>query len=79
MRFRIGIGQINRKLFNANCFCSIRKCAREKKVDVCVFCQEYPCERLLGVAKGYPTLIADGKRMKEIGIEAWVQEQKERA
>lgn len=60
-------------------FCGIRKCARRRKVDVCVFCDEYPCERINGLAKGYPTLIADGKRMQEIGIEAWIQEQEERA
>ncbi len=34
---------------------------------------------MLGIAKGYPTLIADGERMKEIGIEAWIDEQEERA
>jgi hypothetical protein len=60
-------------------FCSIRKCARKSKLDVCVFCKEYPCKRLLGIAKGYPTLIADGKRMKEIGVEVWVKEQEERS
>jgi len=60
-------------------FCSIRKCAREKKIDVCVFCEEYPCKRVLGIAKGYPKLIADGKRMKEVGIETWLREQRERA
>jgi hypothetical protein len=60
-------------------FCAIRKCARNKKIDVCVFCEEYPCKRVLEIAKGYPTLISDGRRMKEIGIEAWVGEQKKRA
>jgi len=60
-------------------FCSIRKCARKSKIDVCIFCKEYPCKRVLGIAKGYPTLIADGKRMKEIGVEAWVKEQEERS
>lgn len=59
-------------------FCGIRKCAREKGVDVCVFCEEYPCERILGLAKGYPTLLADGERMQKIGIEAWIDEQAER-
>ena len=60
-------------------FCSIRKCAREREVDVCVFCENYPCERIEMLAKGYPTLIPDGERLKEIGIEAWLGEQKERA
>ncbi len=60
-------------------FCSIRKCARQRGIDVCVFCDEYPCRRIEGIAKGYPTLIADGKRMKEIGLEPWIAEQEERA
>ncbi len=60
-------------------FCAIRKCAREKGIDVCVACGEYPCNRIEGIAKGYPTLLADGKRMKEIGMDAWIKEQEERA
>lgn len=59
-------------------FCTIRKCAQDKHVEICVDCNEYPCQRILGIAKGYPTLLADGKRMKEIGIETWVKEQEER-
>ena len=60
-------------------FCSIKKCAVERKKEICVFCEEYPCKHVLALAQGYVTLLADGKRMKEIGIPAWVQEQKERA
>ena len=60
-------------------FCSIRTCARGRGVDICVECEEYPCRRVEGIAKGYPTLIADGKRMGEIGVEAWIEEQEERA
>ena len=60
-------------------FCTIRKCAREKGLDLCLHCEEYPCRRVLGIAEGYPTLLADGQRIKKIGLEAWVQEQEERA
>jgi len=60
-------------------FCAIRKCARERGLDLCVFCDEYPCKRVLGIAKGYPTLIADGQRIREIGLKRWIQEQEERA
>ena len=31
------------------------------------------------MAKGYPTLIPDGTRLREIGIDAWIEEQKARA
>ncbi|MCF7811390.1 DUF3795 domain-containing protein [bacterium] len=59
-------------------YCSIRKCAQEKGIEVCAFCDEYPCNRINGLAKGYHTLLADGKRMVEIGIENWVEEQEAR-
>jgi len=82
-KFLSGLGEFEAKCScrNGKCgppFCGIRKCAREKGVDVCVFCEEYPCGRILGIAKGYPMLLADGKRMKEIGMEAWIKEQEER-
>jgi hypothetical protein len=60
-------------------FCGIRKCARPRSVEVCPFCDEYPCERLRELAKGYPTLIPDGRRMREIGLERWILGQEERS
>jgi len=60
-------------------FCGIRKCAQRKNVEICPFCDEYPCNRIEMLAKGYSTLIASGRRMKDIGIEAWIAEQLERA
>jgi hypothetical protein len=59
-------------------FCGIRKCVREKGVDACPFCAEYPCRRIEGLAKGYVTLLADGKRMVEIGLDRWIEEQEAR-
>ena len=47
-------------------------------MEVCPFCDEYPCERITGLAKGYVTLLADGQRMKDIGLDAWIQEQEDR-
>jgi hypothetical protein len=59
--------------------CVIRKCARQRKLDVCVFCNEYRCKQVLSLAERYPILVTDGKRMKKIGIDPWIREQKERA
>ena len=58
--------------------CEIRKCALEKGVDVCPFCDEYPCERVMALAEVYPTLLADGKRVKKIGLDKWIDEQEQR-
>jgi hypothetical protein len=60
-------------------FCGIRKCARARGIDVCPFCGEFPCEQIHALGRGYPTLISDGRRMKEVGLEAWIEEQDERA
>lgn len=59
-------------------FCTIRKCAPERGVEVCPFCEDYPCERILGLAKGYVTMLADGERMREIGMDRWIEEQEAR-
>jgi len=81
--FLDGLCSSNKKMCckMGNCgppICTIKKCAREKELEVCVYCNEYPCGRILGLAKVYPTLLADGKRLKETGIEKWVNEQEDR-
>jgi hypothetical protein len=59
--------------------CKIRLCAKKKGISVCPFCDQYPCTLIENYNKVYPTTIEDGKRLKEIGLEAWVKEQEERA
>jgi hypothetical protein len=59
-------------------FCGIRKCAKKKGHDICVYCPDYPCHRIETLAKGYPTLVPDGNRIKEIGLDKWLDEQKQR-
>jgi hypothetical protein len=58
--------------------CEIRKCAQERKMDVCSSCKDYPCDKVKSLAKRYPNLIADGTRQKEVGLPKWIEEQEER-
>ena len=58
--------------------CGIRNCAEKKKVEACVFCDEYPCTHIKNFAKAYPLLLHDGNRIKAIGIDAWIKEQEGR-
>jgi hypothetical protein len=58
--------------------CAIRTCASAKGVDACPFCDDYPCERIRVLAKRYVTLLGDGQRMREVGIDRWIEEQKAR-
>lgn len=55
--------------------CQIRKCARQKKLDVCAFCEEYPCSRLQELSNAYPFVLQNNDRIKEIGLEKWLVEQ----
>jgi hypothetical protein len=59
--------------------CEIRACARERGVEVCALCGDYPCERIQTFARTYPLLLVDAQRMREIGIDAWIAEQEKRA
>ncbi len=58
--------------------CDLRKCAIEKGAEICCLCKEFPCERINDFSKVYPTVISDGQRLKEIGTDAWIEEQKAR-
>ena len=59
--------------------CPFRPCAQEKGHDYCFECADFPCEKLDAFAcDGYEhhRLAAEHlKRMKEIGLEAWLAEQ----
>jgi hypothetical protein len=58
--------------------CKIRKCAKKKGVNTCPVCSEYPCNLIEHLAEHYVTTIQDGKRLKKIGLKAWVREQEKR-
>jgi hypothetical protein len=59
--------------------CKIRVCAKEKGVDICPLCDEYPCNLINDLAEHYVMAIRDGKRLRKTGLEAWVKEQEARA
>jgi hypothetical protein len=58
--------------------CPIRKCAVAKGVSACPLCSDYPCKRIAALGRNESTLIHDGQRLKEIGLEAWMAEQEHR-
>jgi hypothetical protein len=59
--------------------CKIRQCARAKETEACPLCNDYACELLSVPASAYPALLTDGKRMREKGLDKWLDEQKHRA
>jgi hypothetical protein len=59
--------------------CGIRACARERELELCSQCPDFPCERVEALGARYPTLIADNRRLQAVGLEQWRDEQRERA
>jgi predicted RNA-binding Zn-ribbon protein involved in translation (DUF1610 family) len=62
--------------------CRFIPCAREKGVEFCVGCDEYPCERLTEFRDDkwahHSVITKNLDRLKEVGLEAWLAEQDKR-
>jgi len=59
--------------------CKIRPCAQEHRVEVCAYCPEFPCSLLADFSKRYPSIIKLNERIKEIGLDAWIEEMEQKA
>ena len=60
--------------------CAVRICAKEKGVEMCAFCEAYPCDKITVFLKGtrYPVLEHDNELLRDKGWEAWSILQDER-
>jgi len=57
--------------------CKMLNCAREKGYRFCFQCEEYPCDKLVMFKdKHYPYVLENLNRIRQIGVEAWLKEQK---
>lgn len=57
--------------------CEVRNCAKEKNVEICSFCNEFPCELLSKFQEQMvPGIIEILTQIKEKGIDRWLSEQK---
>lgn len=59
-------------------FCEIRSCAIERDVVTCPLCKDFPCKQINALAEVYPTLVADGQHLREMGLEDWIEIQEKR-
>jgi len=59
--------------------CKLLPCAREKAHRYCFECKEFPCQKLEEFSSDghahHKQTVENMKRMKEIGIKAWIAEQ----
>jgi len=58
--------------------CAVRICAKEKGVDMCALCGDYPCALFARYFEGYPMLKSDNELIRGEGMEAWARLQDER-
>ena len=58
--------------------CAIRKCAKEKGVEMCALCDSYPCEIFNKYFGAYPLLLSDNAILREKGKDEWSKLQDER-
>ena len=58
--------------------CTVRVCAKEKGIELCAFCEEYPCTKFDAFFQGYPILEKDNALLREQGMDAWEKLQDER-
>jgi hypothetical protein len=58
-----------------NCqHCSIRSCAKTKKVEYCMDCTEYPCDlySILKQRTHFQVTKDNPKRIRQMGLESWI-------
>ena len=58
--------------------CTVRVCAKEKSVEMCVFCDAYPCDKFEAFFSRYPMLVSDNDLLRDKGWDAWAKLQDER-
>ncbi|MFW9867086.1 MAG: DUF3795 domain-containing protein [Candidatus Thorarchaeota archaeon] len=72
------------RIRNKNCAFIKRDCPslKKKQIEYCYECEQFPCQNLQKINSQYQercsvNLIENLKRIEEIGVEKWLQEQNE--
>jgi hypothetical protein len=69
---------ISCKAGSGNPECKVRKCAKEKDVEMCALCESYPCELFKKYFGKFPLLLNDNVILREKGMDEWSKLQDER-
>ncbi len=72
------------RIRNKKCAFLRKQCSAllKQKIDFCYECDNFPCENLKRLNQGYEerygtSLVGNLKRLKEIGLENWIKEQRQ--
>jgi hypothetical protein len=55
--------------------CKIRNCCFGRSLRFCYECPEFACGKLIKLKEHYPHCLGNLHRMKDVGIERWLEEQ----
>ncbi len=58
--------------------CKVRQCSEDNKVDFCYQCKDFPCDNTGFDEHLYKRSVSINQRMKEIGVEAYYYEIKDK-
>ena len=53
--------------------CEIRPCAKEKGIEICYECKEFPCEKLSWILEKHSDRLEDYERFKKLGWAEWMK------
>ena len=59
--------------------CKNRDCAKEKGLEICYECKDFPCELFSETIEKCPEKLKDYERFKKLGLEGWIQFYTEKA
>jgi hypothetical protein len=59
--------------------CKNRPCARERGIEICYACKDFPCKHFSESLEKYPEKRKNYKNFKKLGFEEWIRFHAERA
>ena len=59
--------------------CKIRPCARERGIEICYECKDFPCEHFSWILEKYSDKLKDYERFKKLGLKGWIRFHADRA
>ncbi|HEX3078413.1 MAG TPA: DUF3795 domain-containing protein [Lachnospiraceae bacterium] len=62
-----------------NCACTAKQCHKERKVDFCFQCNEFPCDRNAYNEHLYQKWVTNNQNMKELGVEIFCEREKSKS
>lgn len=58
--------------------CMIKPCAKEKGVEICFECDEFPCKHFSKFLESHPEIIKENEEFKRLGKDEWLRKHLQR-